>query len=338
MQPWNAVRCADAPHRGHVESYFLKLNDREGRRALWIKATIFVRHGGSPRLAEAWAVAFDREGRHVAVKQTQPLADARFGQAALDIAVCNLVVEEGRISGAVESGGSRIAVDLRFTTGSPAMLLYPARLYRGRFPTTKAVSPHPDSRFRGTYTVTSAGADAGANGGGTSETIEVDDWRGMQGHNWGPHHTELYAWGHVNQWEDDDDLVFEGGTGRVRVGGLLVPPLSALTVRVRGVRYDFNGPVAIARARGAIQTRRWSFAAKTSHATLTGELWADTRDFVGLSYANPDGSTTYCLNSKIARGRLRLSVRGRPDIEVMTRAAALEIGTKDPSHGVTMLA
>lgn len=326
MQPWNAVRCAAEQPAGHVESYFFKLNDREGRRALWLKATIFVRHRGTPRLAEAWAVAFDREGRHVAVKQTVPLADARFGKSSLDIAVAGLAFAEGRITGEVVGAGQRVAVDLHFTTGAPPLVPFPSRrMYEGRFPSTKMVSPHPDSRFRGTYSV-----------GGV--TVVVDDWRGMQGHNWGSRHTELYAWGHVNQWEGDEELVFEGATGRVKLGPLLAPPLTVLCARVRGVRYDFNSPLALLRARGAIETRRWTFAAKSSHATLSGELWADTADLVGLSYENPDGSMTFCLNSKIARGRVRLSIRGRPDVEAMTRAAALEIGTKDPSHGVAMLA
>lgn len=322
---WNAVRCEDDAPGGHVESYFIKLDDREGSRALWLKATILVRQGGTPRVAEAWAVAFDRDRGHVACKETVPLAEARFSRSGLDVSVADLTITDGRITGEVASGGSRVGVDLRFTTDAAPMPLYAERFYRGRFPSTKAVSPHPDARFDGTYTV-------------NGEAVNVEGWRGMQGHNWGPRHTELYAWGHVNQWEGDPDLVFEGATGRVRVGPVLAPPLSALRVCYRGVRYDFNGPMAIARARGKIGLRRWAFSAKSAHATLSGELWAETADFAGLRYENPDGAVTYCLNSKIARGRLRLSIRGRPDVEAMTRAAALEIATLDPAHGVTLLA
>jgi hypothetical protein len=47
---------------------------------------------------------------------------------------------------------------------------------------------------------------------------------------------------------------------------------------------------------------------------------------------------TYCLNSKIARGRLRIELPGKPALELRTDSAALEIGTKDPNHGVRMLA
>ena len=71
---------------------------------------------------------------------------------------------------------------------------------------------------------------------------------------------------------------------------------------------------------------------------MRGELSATTDDMVGLYYENPDGDMTYCLNSKIARAWLRLEPASGPPLEVTSRAAALEIGTKDPKHGVRMLA
>lgn len=320
---WNAVRCRDGSTRGHVESYFLKLNDPEGNRALWVKATIRVQAGGAPRVAEAWAIAFDRDGEHVAVKQVVPLSRARFGAAGLAIEVAGLRITPGRVVGEVESDGRRVAFDLRFTTDAPPLVPFPSpRLYETALPSFKLVSPHPDSRFDGSFTV-------------AGRTIEVHGWRGMQGHNWGARHAERYAWVHCNQWEGSDELVLEGLTARVKVGPVLAPPLTLVCLRHRGVRYDFN---TLVRARGTIDPRRWTFSARSALATVSGELWAGTRDFVGLAYENPDRSITYCLNSKIARGRVRLSVRGKPDIEAFTRAAALEIGTKDPEHGVAMLA
>jgi hypothetical protein len=57
---------------------------------------------------------------------------------------------------------------------------------------------------------------------------------------------------------------------------------------------------------------------------------------VGLYYENPEGPPTYCLNSKLAHARLEIEARGRPPFAVRSRAAALEIGTLDPTHGVRM--
>ena len=45
---------------------------------------------------------------------------------------------------------------------------------------------------------------------------------------------------------------------------------------------------------------------------------------------------TYCLNSKLAHGRVRIEVAGREPIDLTTRCAALELGTKDADHGVQM--
>jgi hypothetical protein len=159
----------------------------------------------------------------------------------------------------------------------------------------------------------------------------------MQGHNWGTRHTELYGWGHCNTWEGHDDLVLEGVTARVKVGRVVAPPLTVVCVTHAGVRYDFNAPLTLLRARGTIEHRRWTFSAKNALATVSGEFWADRRDFVGLAYENPSGPVTHCLNTKLARGRIRLSIEGRRDIEAMTRSAALEIGTKDTTHGIAIL-
>jgi hypothetical protein len=59
---------------------------------------------------------------------------------------------------------------------------------------------------------------------------------------------------------------------------------------------------------------------------------------VGLHYENPNGEMTYCLNSKIAWALLVLEPKSGPRVQATSNAAALEIGTKDPKHGVCMLA
>jgi hypothetical protein len=69
---------------------------------------------------------------------------------------------------------------------------------------------------------------------------------------------------------------------------------------------------------------------------VVAELSAETDDLVGLHYANPKGSPTYCLNSKLARARVELSMPGGEKIVASSRAAALEIGTRDARHGVRM--
>jgi len=321
---WNAVRFDPGSERGHVESHFLKLNDAEGRCALWLKATI-LRRLGAPAVAEGWAVAFDRQAGHVAVKQVVPFASTVFSPQTLDIRFAEVRFEPWSTRGALSSEGQRIEWSLTFEGQAAAFVPLPERLYRDRLGTSKLVTPHPDLRFTGSYRV-------------GDRRVEVDGWRGMQGHNWGRRHARAYGWAHCNVWQDTDELVLEGISAQIALGPVTTPPISALIVTHGGVRHAFTPPQSLWRVRGRISSRGWEFRAASRSARVSGSFSADTEDFVGLHYENPDGAMTYCLNSKIARGQVRLEVAGRPAVVAYTRAAALEIGTRNPDHGVRMLA
>jgi hypothetical protein len=321
---WNAVRYDPGSARGHVESHFLKLNDADGRCALWLKATI-LRRLGEPAVAEGWAIAFDRQTGHVAVKQVVPFESAVFSPHTLDIRFAEVRFEPGSTRGVLRAGGNRIEWSLAFEGQAAAFVPLPERLYGDHLGTSKLVTPHPDLRFTGSYRV-------------GDRLVAVDGWRGMQGHNWGRRHARAYGWVHCNVWQDADALVLEGITAQVALGPVSSPPISALIVTHGGVRHAFTPPQSLWRARGRITPRGWEFRAASRSARVSGSFSADTDDFVGLHYENPDRAMTYCLNSKIARGQVRLEVDGRPAVVANTRAAALEIGTHDPDHGVKMLA
>ena len=324
-ETWNRVRFRAEARGQHVESYFLKLNDPSGRRALWLKVTILARAGKEP-VAETWAIAFDREGEHVAAKEVVAFREASFSAQRFDVSAAGVHFETGRVEGKVAARGHQIEFALDFDPQGAPLVPFPSlRMYETKLPSSKFVSPHPSTRFSGSYRV-------------DGDEVSVDGWLGMQGHNWGRRHAELYGWGHCNQWKGQPGLLLEGVTARVKVGPVLVPPITLICVWHDGVHYQLNGVRELAKARGTVGDRSWRFRAESSEARVEGELSAQTDDFVGLYYENPDGDMTYCLNSKIARGRLRLELPGKPAIVAETDAAALEIGTKDPNHGVRMLA
>lgn len=324
---WNAVRFDPTrpPKKGHVESYFLKLNDPEGRRALWLKATI-LQNASCPEgaVAEAWAIAFDRERGHVAVKESVPFSEARFSNTGLDVVANGLRLSEGSVAGEITHAGRTIAFDLSFTPGAAPLVPFPFEaMYRGRLPSSKFVSPHPDSRFFGSFRA-------------DGDEVRVDGWHGMQGHNWGSGHAPLYAWAHCNQWDQGEDFTLEGVSAKTRLGPVLSPLTTLVCVRHRGVRYEFNRLPDLARARGDVSHRRWDFRAESDIGRIEGELYGQTDDFVGLYYPNPDGAMTYCLNTKLAHARVRFEPRGRLPFTLTSRAAALEIGTREPDHGIRM--
>jgi hypothetical protein len=337
---FNAVRFNPVLLAGHVESYFLKANDRSGERAIWIKATIFASVGEPLHpVAEGWAIAFDRRGgkrHHVAVKHSLPFEAGTFNRRELGVhwklpaapgvaeGGNELTLTPGETSGLVSAPEHQIGWKLRFSTTSAPLIHFPfPAMYEGAFPKSKLCSPYPDARFDGEVVV-------------DGERWDLADWPGMQGHNWGKGHAESYAWCHSNTWEEDDQFLLEGFSGKVAVGPIRTPLITLICVRHRGTSYDFNLPVDLIRSSGDIGARRWEFSAKNGRARIEGSVEAPDEDFVGLHYPNPDGPMTYCLNTKLASARVRFQPKGSAPLSLTSPAAALEIGTRDPHHGVRM--
>lgn len=312
----------DGSSRGHVESYFLKINDPGQTRALWIKATILAPKEGDV-VAEGWGIAFERGKKPVAAKVTVPYAAAAFARASADVEMPGLSLSRERAHGEVGEAW----FDLALSDASEPFVHFPhPRMYSGPFPSSKLVSPMPDLRARGEVRLRDG------------RHWKVDGWRGLLGHNWGRGHAFAYAWGHCNVWDKETDLVLEGTSARVRVGPVLTPTATLLVVRAGGATHYLTRMRQIFRSQGSMTFRRWQFDGRGKDVHVRGELWAESEDMAGLRYDNPDGAVTHCLNSKLASARVEVTLPGRTPIVATSRAAALEIGTRDGHHGVEMLA
>lgn len=333
----NALRYTSDQPRDHVESYFLKANEPNGERALWLRTTIFSRASepGST-VAEGWAIAFDRrneEHRHCAIKCTLPISRAHFSRDGFGVRWAEpgegteLDARDGASKGYLRRGNKNITWDLAYAPSGPALELLPFQwMYSAPFPKSKLVTPAPDAVFSGEVTV-------------NGERWQLDGWRGMQGHNWGRGNADLYAWCHVNAWENGDEpCVLEAVSARVRTGPVLLPMLTGVAVRLRDVDYKFNRPTDMARARASIDGLVYKFEVVSDLGRVQGEIEADPRDMVGLHYANPRGPMTFCENSKLAAARITFEPTGRPPIHLVSKAAALEIGTHDRHPDVVMMA
>lgn len=324
----NAVRYRADDRGGHVESHFLKATAPDGKRALWIKHT-FLSPRGSAGLgaAEVWAIAFDRgEKKIVAVKSTQPISSARFTDSPFRIENGPAVFECGRVQGRADSGEHSIRWFLAFDPKGPSYRPFPELFYRMAFPKLKTVTPYPDVTFSGTFDV-------------DGDRWEVADWLGMQGHNWGRAFAETYSWAHCNAWdrETDSPVWIEAGGARLEMGPVTLPWLMVAGARVGGRTLRFDGLRAITSRHIDVGFHHWRFTVAGRDGVLSADVHAEAADMAGLHYENPDGSMTHCLNSKLARGEFKLQRKGEPDLVLRSDRVALEIGTKDPGHGVQML-
>lgn len=289
----NALRYAGAP--GHVESYFLRANDPERPRAFWLKQCILAPLDG-PALAESWFIWFDGErNRTIAQRHQEPLTAARFsGDDLVTRSMSFRLGADGFAKGQVEAPEGAARFDLTWKKSpSPAarpLSIFPWKVLRaGPFPKAKPLTPFPFLRFSGALEL-------------PGETVRLEDWAGMQGHNWGTEHTFEYAWGQCVFPEAD--AMLEGFSARVKVGGRLTPRLSALVVHrgARTFRFDtiFDGW----RQRATVDDDRWTLALRSDDGEAVLSMDAKRQPMVCLGYDNPDGERTYCFNSKLAATEL----------------------------------
>jgi len=331
----DANRCRFDPMRpgGHVESYFWRANDPRLPRALWLKATILAPLAAPP-CAEVWAVMFDAsKDRVFAHKATVPFARAVFDDAGtIRIADCTFYWgATGSAHGALANLDGACHWHLRWSpvpgaVGDPLLLLPLAALLDAPFPRSKLITPLPALTFEGTVTC-------------FGETIDVSGWHGMQGHNWGREHAYEYAWGQCLFPETGETTaVVEGFTARIKIGGLRSPRLSCLHVR-RGINHwAFDTLVDVWRQSAELASRRWRLSLRGKDGKATLEMDATGRPIACLGYTNPDGHTSYCFNSKLARTVVRVEPSTGAPFELHSdHGGALEFLRAEPEAGIAVV-
>ena len=328
-EPWNGARFVRGATTGHYESWFQRANDAAGKRAFWIRYTIFAPRGRPDEaVGELWAIAFDR-GRAgapaiIAVKQVHPIATCAFAADRLDVAIGGARLDDAGLRGAASAGGHTIAWDLQMTGGEAPLLLLPERLYAARLPRAKALVGRPLARFAGTVSV-------------DGDALAIDGWVGSQNHNWGSQHTDRYAWGQVAGFDDAPDAFLECSTARLRVGPVWTPAMSPVVLRRGGRTRTWNGLGRAVRARASYTATDWRIDTAGPDGELTVTFQAEPADFVALSYPNPPGGAKVCLNSKIARCELTLRADGATTV-LRSARAAFEILDDTAPEGVATVA
>jgi hypothetical protein len=295
------------PGRGHYESFYLRAVHPSQPRGVWIRYTVTVRPDGPPA-GQLWCTVFDRSApqpRAVRVDAGAPasgdgawirLGDSTFGESA--------------IRGA--AGGT--SWDLRTSGGEPPLLHLPRPwLYTAPLPKTKLLSVSPATTFSGTVEV-------------DGETIAVDGWPGMIGHNWGAEHAAAWIWLHGLGFAGAGaDTWLDVAIGRVRLGPVTTPWVANGALSLDGRRLPLGGlgrRVAVAETTTGCELRL-----PVRGGTVTASVTAPESAFVEWDYAQPTGGTSRVVNCSVADLTLRVDRKGTAPIELAGAGrAAYELG------------
>jgi len=324
------------------ESFYLRAVDPGRPRGVWIRYTVHKRPGEAPR-GSLWLTYFD--ARRPA-PFTQKLTTAGLSVPAGGwIAVgADSAFGPGGAGGAC--GGARW--ELAFTSREPPLWHLPRRwMYRVGLPRTKLTSPAPAARFSGTLVVPASDATAQPSvavadraterPAPATETIELDGWPGMVGHNWGAEHAERWIWLHGVCFAEDPEAWLDVAIGRVRVAGGTTPWVANGAVALGGERHRLGGLGArgllVAEAPGHC---RLSLPGPGG-LTVEAHVHSPGGAIAGWRYVDPEGGGHEVANCSIAELALTLHRPGRASQTLRTdHGAAYELGMRGGGHGVAL--
>lgn len=314
--PVSAVFPHASQREGMYESFYLRAVSPDEPVGVWLRYTVHKAPDAAPR-GSLWCTVFDaRLGRPFQHKlTTDELSVPADGWIAIGDAHLGPDVAEGTCGAAHWS--------LRFDSAEPELRHLPrAWMYRAPLPRTKLTSPAPAATFNGTVAI-------------PGRTVELLDWHGMVGHNWGAEHAERWIWLHGIDFEEDPGAWLDVAIGRVRVGRWTTPWVANGTLRLEGRRLALGG----LGAKGLLvaETPRRCRLALPGQDGLSIDAHIDTpaEARAGWSYADPGGGLHDVSNCSIAS--LAMTVR-RPGVPAQTlrtaHGAVYELGMREHDHGV----
>lgn len=315
---------------GHYESFYIKACEPGGGRGIWIRHTVHKRPGADPK-GSIWFCFFDRAANGPrATKVTVPASEL---SAPADewIRVDDAVIGPGRAEGSIETEALSAGWSFSFSGDAEPCKYLPADwLYKAPLPRTKFLAPYPDARFQGRLEI---------DGG---ESIELNGWPGMIGHNWGSEHAERWVWLEGTGFPDSPDTYFDAGAARVRLGSRVSPWIPSGMLVLDGVPHRLGGLGAIRSARIEEQPAVCSFLLPGKDVVVHGRISAPEKDFVGWVYADPKGPEHHTVNCSVADLELTIERPGLPPRQLTLPAGgAYELGMhetpdRQQGHGISI--
>jgi hypothetical protein len=324
------------------EVWYLKLNDPVTQRALWLRMTLLISANGFRRIAETWAVYFQRNGTKevtkLALKETFDVKSFTTSPNG-DIKIGECEFSGTRSRGKIQSKGKTISWDLQLATGHDAAFnLVPESLKRAGLVKNSAITVGEDLRFSGTTEITDP-----ASGNGEPQKITWNGAAGMQGHLSGTKSGHSWVWGHCNLFVDDHGkpvpFIFEGLSAKAQLMGTITSPkLSTFYFHYEGQPYAFNSLWDAVRVKSKNTLTDWEFQADRGELSFRGKAKAELKDFAGLTYEDTNGSLLYCANSKLSDMQVHVYRRGKLESAFYSNGmAAFEVVSRDKNPYVPLL-
>ena len=317
---------------GFQEVWYLKFNNVEAARALWLRFTVLIRNDKSKEVAEVWAIFFDANDgsvHKVGIKNTWPIASfENMETQGLRIEHNSLLPD--RTEGSVSDDNHQLRWSLFLKPLNNLQFDFvPAMLPRFKLVKNTAATVYENLAFSGWCEVDGA-------------RYEWTNAPGMQGHLSGPRNGHSWAWGHCNCFSDPSGayapVVWDGLCARAPLGKGAAPPLTSMFFRIGDKTYHVNTMRDVLRSRSHYDFDQFTFRVKKCGVLFEGTVSARLEDYAGVTYEDTDGSLLYCHNSKISDMILSVThANGATTEYKANRAVAYEVVSREAHPNVPLL-
>jgi hypothetical protein len=309
---------------GHYESFYIKASRPGGGSAVWLRHTVHKRPDEEPN-ASIWLTIFDADAPGPRAVKTTVTADQLSAPGGAYIKVGDAILEPGRATGSFSEAGTDARWDLTFGDEADAFFHLPyRRLYDASLPKTKFLSPHPAAHFSGTVEL-------------DGETLELEGWPGMIGHNWGAEHAERWIWVQAADLAGQPDSYFDFAVGRIKIGPWTTPWVGNGMLRVDGTEHRLGGFDKVFSTKIDDDPTSCAFRLSGDGVKVSGRVSSEPRNFVAWVYADPEGPEHNTLNCSISDLEIEVERKGtEPERLEVSGAAAYEIGMRETDHGIPL--
>ena len=284
--------------RGVYEVWYMTWNHPSTNQGFWLRYITEAPVDGPPR-AELWFARFDpqRPDRTFGIHKRFP-SDELYSQTdPFTLTIGTSRLGHDHAVGQLAGNGHQITWDLRWNAAAQILRQLPDVMYaRGGLGETTVLSPNPRVMMSGGLVV-------------DGEKLTFDNVPFGQTHLWGKKHAYSWTWGRCADFAGAPDALLEILAVRLHRRGVMLPPMTLVSLDLDGEQYRFNQFRHVTRNRGTWQGSRVTFSAWSPLVKVEGELSCAPDDMVVAPYLDPDGTEVFCSNTEIGDARVTVLKR-----------------------------
>lgn len=293
--------------KGLYESFYFRGNDSTGAKSFWLKHNLLVFKHSQEVMIECTLIFFEKEESQARVWKVhenisiQKYEDLKkedwtgFCYKFLNGSFFNITA--GNLTGKIITDKDQTEVTWNMRTnlsGESYFHFSDEKFYRIAFPKKKILTHDIAVNFEGEIQM-------------PGEYVR-DQFKGMNGHNWGTEHAYKYQYADCNQFDGEEDAYFDGFSAKILLGGLMKSPyLSACSMKTGGRWFHFNNVMKSYLPKvKKLTEKKWEVVFVNNTHLLEVSLDGEGQCWAHLPYLHPSGKTSIVNNTKFAQGTLKL--------------------------------